>query len=577
MKTYLAQFEELPRQVRRNVIWRTLMVFAIMATLSGLGMWEARRSDQVEAHLRFEGLADKVVIAVKETMDAYEQVLRGGVGLFHAFGTVTRAQWAAYVASLKLAETYPGIQGVGFATIVKAEEIAELEESERRNGLADFTVRPAGVRELNTAILYLEPLDWRNRRALGYDMYSEPVRRKAMQRALEAREPSLSDRVTLIQETDQDVQAGVLLYLPVNQRPVAGQQVAEAERKLVGFVFSPFRMRDLMSRVLEDADDFSAKLIRVAVYNGTAMTPASLLFDSSSDPGAAAEPERAGFIQNRTLTVHGTTWHFQMSSRPLFESQVTSWMPWLIGLAGIVLGSLAAALFGIVNLGKESAHMVADKLGAEVETRKRAEAETRLALRELAHRVKNTLTIVTAISSQTVRHSRSLDDFDAKFRERLLGLSRVHDLLTSGRSYATDLAALVDVVLKPYRGEAEGNLETSGPAAPLAPNTAIMLSMLFNELATNATKYGAWSTKSGSVRVNWELRPGEDGDVLGIVWRERGGPPVKPPQRRGFGSNVITFSIERSLRGKAKADYAPEGITYEISIPWSPAGGSASG
>ena len=101
------------------------------------------------------------------------------------------------------------------------------------------------------------------------------------------------------------------------------------------------------------------------------------------------------------------------------------------------------------------------------------------------------------------------------------------------------------------------------------PKFAANLSMLFNELATNATKYGAWSNRKGSVFLDWKLVRSEDGgETLHLVWKERGGPLVTPPGRAGFGSSVIKFSVERSLRGKADVDYASEGITYRISIPW---------
>lgn len=496
-------------------MWRALMIFFAAVFVALLAAWDAHVSARKAAAANFDSISDKIVISIGEKMEAYEQVLRGGVSLFDAFGPISRKQWSAYVRGLKLAENYPGVQGVGYAVVINDDKVDDLERSVHAEGVPSFKVYPRGKRELNTAILYLEPLDWRNQRALGFDMYSEEVRRVAMERARTTGRPALSGGVTLRQETENDVQRGVLLYIPVFEPSSDATAPGGTGRKLKGVVYSAFRMRDLMSRVLERTDSYSPNLVRVEIFDG---------------PNASAEAVAAG----------------------------------------LVLGGLAATLFGLISMGREAAHLVADRLALEVETRKVAEERVRVALRELAHRVKNTLTIVTAIATQTVRHSESLDEFDQKFRARLLGLSRVHDLLTSGRSYSTDLAVLAQDVLAPYQGDYDGALSIDGPPVVLTPNTAIMLSMLFNELATNATKYGAWSNKMGRVALAWQIEGAADEkEILNISWRERDGPPVSTPSRQGFGSNVIKFSVERSLRGKAEADFAPEGVTYRITIPWS--------
>ncbi len=412
-------------------------------------------------------------------------------------------------------------------------------------------------------------MDWRNRRALGYDMYAEDVRRVAMRRAWKTENPSLSRAVTLLQETGESVQKGVVLFLPVFSKEPAGAPPSEEVQKLKGFVFSPFRMRDLISQVLARTPSYSPNLLRVEIFDGPAAKQNELLFDSGAASEKAAHVDPAAFVIERLAIIHGATWEIRLTSLPAFEHRPGPTTPPMIFAFGLVLGTLTASLFGVVSIGKEAAHIAANQLTAEVEIRKKAEEQTRVALRELGHRVKNTLTIVTAIASQSVRHSESLQEFDGKFRTRLLGLSRVHDLLTSSRSYSTDLSALAHEVLTPYNGDHDGSLSLSGPATVLVPNTAIMLSMLFNELATNATKYGAWANKSGRVSLSWEIVGSGDEKSLNIIWQERFGPPVTPPSRNGFGSNVIKFSVERSLRGKADADYAPEGATYNISIPWS--------
>lgn len=579
MRNYVAQFGKLPERTKSSILLRSLAIFAVATAVTGIAAWDAWRADRETGRVRFDAIAEKVITSIEENMDAYEQVLHGGVALFDAVGNVSRKQWTAYVNGLQLSKSYPGIQGVGFAAVYDPKSVDDLERAVRMEGLQDFTVHPRQESELSTTILFLEPLDWRNRRALGYDMYSEPVRRSAMKRALETGNSAVSGGVTLLQETKEDVQRGVLLYLPLYHETIDMTAPGGVTRNLRGFVYSAFRMGDLMTRVLSRTDGYSSNIMRVELFDGPQAAPENLLADNASSKAARTDPE---YTYDKTVPIHGRTWHARMSSLPEFHRQVSSYAPWIMALAGLLLGTLASALFGFINTGKEIAHFVADQLAQEVDHRKEAEEQARVAMRELAHRVKNTLTIVTSIASQTVRHSADLSEFDGKFRERLLGLGRVHDLLTSGRSYSTDLEALAREVLKPYQGENPEALTLDGPTAKLAPNFAIMLSMLFNELATNATKYGAWSVRTGAVDLNWRLIatpvnevaapnddvPDEAQQLLQLIWRESGGPPVKPPTRQGFGSNVIKFSVERSLRGRADADFDPAGVVYTIQIPW---------
>lgn len=568
LKKYIAQLGQLPADIRKVVLRRAFAIFLAASAIAAVAAWDAHVANRGAAKIRFDSIADKIVTAIDENMAAYEQVLRGGVALFDALGEVSRKQWAAYVEALSLSLNYSGIQGVGYAAVVDPNRITEFEQRVRDEGIGAFSVHPTDARELNTAILFLEPMDWRNQRALGFDMYSEQLRREAMRRAWKTGRPALSRRVVLMQETIDDVQSGVLLYLPVFREDIELSVPGGVRMNLKGFVYSPFRMRDLMSGVLARTDSYSPNIIRIEIYDGPNAKPEAVLYDSAAVSKPVAPVQDAAHVVNRTILLNGTSWNIKLASLPEFERHAGLGTPIIIVLLGLLLGGLTAALFGVISIGKETAHYAAGQLAAEVETRKKAEEQTRLALRELGHRVKNTLTIITAIASQTVRHATDLKDFDAKFRTRLVGLSRVHDLLTTGRSYSTDLAALAEEVLKPYKAEHPGSLSLDGPPTVLAPNAAIMLAMLFNELATNATKYGAWANKKGRVALYWKISKPNGEDSIDITWQERNGPTVEPPTRTGFGSNVIKYSVERSLRGKADATFAPEGVTYQISIPW---------
>lgn len=566
VKAYVSELLRLPSHARRASIRPALLVLAASLAVTLSAAWLTRLDDISAGRARFEALADKITASVAETMDAYEQVLQGGVGLFNAFGDVSRSAWATYVASLRLQDTYPGIQGVGYAAVVDPQSIDNLVTAVRSEGFPEFNVHPPGLRELVTAILYLEPMDWRNRRALGYDMFSEPSRRIAMIRARDTGEASISQAVRLMQETDQDVQNGVLLYLPVYEQGSQTVTVEQRRKHLAGFVYSPFRMGDLLTRTISQSLGDVMGQFQLEVFDGPSTDGDRLML--RNPPAAQGNADHPSlYTVSQSLMIHGTPWTLRYASAPEFERTARSNRPLYVLQVGTVLGTLIAAVVGLLGLGRETARLAAQRLSDEVVVRQQAEEQARLATRELAHRVKNSLSIVSAIASQTVRYSSSLADFDGAFRGRLLGLSRVHDLLASGRTYATDIAVLAREVLQPYRGEQAERLKLDGPAATLAPNTAIMLSMVFNELATNATKYGAWSAPDGTVELTWSIADGDPGKMLALTWKERGGPPAAPPKHSGFGSNVIKFAIERSLRGTAVASFGEHGAIYEISIP----------
>lgn len=203
----------------------------------------------------------------------------------------------------------------------------------------------------------------------------------------------------------------------------------------------------------------------------------------------------------------------------------------------------------------------------DITERKQAEGRQKILIDELNHRVKNTLATVQSLASQTALHADDLDDFEGRFEARLLALSRAHDLLTKRHWEDAPLDALARDVLTPLIGEAAKRTTIDGPSIGLDSRTALSLTMALNELATNATKYGALSSEAGSLSVSWHLE-GESGFPPRIIleWRESGGPTVKPPTRRGFGTRLMERCIERDLGGEVDLVFHNEGVSCCISI-----------
>ncbi|MCK1455172.1 PAS domain S-box protein [Bradyrhizobium sp. 35] len=201
----------------------------------------------------------------------------------------------------------------------------------------------------------------------------------------------------------------------------------------------------------------------------------------------------------------------------------------------------------------------------DITERKQAENAQKVLIDELNHRVKNTLATVQSLASQTARHAADLEEFLPTFTGRLLALARAHDLLTARNWQDAPFEKLVYDIVAPVSA---GRVVTSGPHVDLDPRTALSITMVLNELLTNAAKYGALSARGGSVSLTWRIVDGERSQgVLECEWRERGGPLVVPPKRRGFGTRLMERCIEHDLAGNFELVFEPEGTSCSIAFP----------
>lgn len=200
----------------------------------------------------------------------------------------------------------------------------------------------------------------------------------------------------------------------------------------------------------------------------------------------------------------------------------------------------------------------------DITERKETEAQLRLLMQELAHRVKNTLAMIQAIASQTLRGASSLEAANETFTARLGALARAHDLLVGGvRAHAAmaDIAAsIIGIQGDPAR------FRLGGPDVVLGPRAALALTLVLHELATNAVKYGSLSSPAGTVSLSWRIDEIDGAPQFRLRWQESGGPPVTPPSRRGFGSRLIERTFP-SPSGRAESAYLPTGLVFTLDTP----------
>ncbi|PKP15912.1 MAG: diguanylate cyclase, partial [Bacteroidetes bacterium HGW-Bacteroidetes-22] len=194
----------------------------------------------------FEYICNEIKIKIDTRIRAHAQLLRSGAAFIAASDTVTQEEWKVYVNNLKLNRNLPGIQGVGYSLIIPKKQLSQHIQSFRKYGFPNYNVMPVGEREIYTSIIYLEPFSGRNLRAFGYDMYSEPIRKKAMELSRDKDFAILSGKVLLKQETEEDIQAGTLMYVPDFKKGMPTNTVEERRAAIKGWVYSPYRMSDLM-------------------------------------------------------------------------------------------------------------------------------------------------------------------------------------------------------------------------------------------------------------------------------------------------------------------------------------------
>jgi PAS domain S-box-containing protein len=315
----------------KPVLMGVLLLCSIVLTIVA---WYISRNHLKEKTMdRFEYRVSNIQSSIEARMSAYEQVLRSAVGFMNASDTVTRNDWKHYVQTLKLQQFYPGIQGLGFTVRLFPNEVERFTRKIRAEGFPEFTVWPHGARDQYHSIVYLEPFEDRNLRAFGYDMFTEQHRRQAMQRAMDTGEPALSPMVILVQETGKDVQKGCLLYLPVYNLKMPLATVSERRAALKGFVYSPFRINDLMKGILGSVTSD----IEFEIYDGRDTNMDRLFYGSH---GYTAPTTKNNLSSSRTINVAGHDWTLVITARPGFVSFYEANQPTIIAVAGILVNLL---------------------------------------------------------------------------------------------------------------------------------------------------------------------------------------------------------------------------------------------
>ncbi|MCP3099639.1 CHASE domain-containing protein [Myxococcus sp. K15C18031901] len=545
-------------------------------------------------------------LALQQRMDTYQAMLLGTRGVFSSSQEVERREFRAYTESLEVPRRYPGILSLSYAQWLNADQRPAYEARIRSEGFPQFRVWPPSGASHSVVVEMVEPLTERNAGALGFDMFSEPVRRKALLRALETGRPSATGKVELVTERDGDeaAQAGFLLYVPVYETHAAHTPepttLAQRRALIQGFVYGAFRMKDLVDGLRFPGFQTT---IDLSIYDGRGIRPNAHLYGPPlTEPPSHPELPREQLVVNMA----GEPWTLVFEARSAFMSGTHSSLPATVALGGVVMSLL---LFLVIRA-QVNARASAERAGLDHQ-RLASEAQAAVRVRDeflsvAAHELRTPLTSLKLQLQLLFRQLRQEARLDAGRLERSMEtcerqttrLSQLIDSLldvsrlTSGRMELQleelDLGEVVRELAQRFESEAQAagvRLSVDASERILGRWDRLRLEQVITNLVSNALKYGHGAPVDVRVRG--------DTDVARLEVEDRGIGVAPEDARRifdrferavssrhygGLGLGLfITRQLVEALGGRIAVESRPgQGSVFTVTLPLSGPGDGAS-
>lgn len=531
-----------------------IIVFVLACTIGLMAAGAAYRSGQQAETARFQTMADKIVERVKARFGEHLSLLQATRSFIRAEGRLPdRKAFQTFVDGLDTTGSYDGIQGIGFALLLDKGHEQAAEDMIRSDYGIKRAVWPDTRMDRRAPVVLVEPLNFQNEAALGYDMFSSAARRTAMLWAISKDTAQATGSVQLVHGIANDKRTGFLVYLPYLSRPASGSASPHQDTAR-GFVYGAFQATDLFSKALGNTSRLPVTLAASDVTTGTAEP----LFSTRNAPG---HPPETGLMVSRRLNVAGRTWKIDVRATTAYKDASEKTLAVALGALSIVLAA-ALAMF---------AHALNKASSTALELQKSTEdalRERELMLHEQKHRIKNSIARIMAMARQTAAKSETLDQFSKAFNARLQAMASAQDMLTRSEWKKGDLRELLMRELGQVFGNSFENATVAGPDVELEEKAVQSLGLTFHELATNALKYGGTADSDVRLEVTWRQTGSADDAHLVIDWQEAGGAVAAPnPDQLGFGTALIDASITGELGGTIEREFAEEGLRVHIVLP----------
>ena len=480
----------------RALPWYVFGVFFVLTLLATSYVWTTTRAAD---RARFDNAVQATRDAIAARIDTYVNVLTATRGLVASDPALRRQDLRDYIRSHEIQRRYPGIQGIGFTLRVPQEDVELLEQEMRQEGFAGFRVWPETPRPEIHSIVVLEPQDRRNLAAMGYDMYTHPVRRLAMARARDTGLPAASGLVTLVQEIDEAKQAGFLIYTPVYTTGTTPETLEERRATLLGYVYAPFRADDLLTGIF-----------------GTQRRP-ELGFEIRDAGGVLYRtpdlPRDPRWISHGRLEVAGRRWDVTwISRREGYGPAVMLSGATVAG--GLIIASLLFSLLRVQLSAREQAERTAERLAASEAALQRANQAKDEFLATLSHELRTPMTSIMGwaqmLADQSLDPETTRTGIEAISKSARVQAQLIDDLLDVSRITAgkmriehepVDVGRVVAAAIETVRpaAEAKGVTLTSDIAERVSVNgDAHRLQQVVWNLLTNGVKF---TPEGGKVEV----------------------------------------------------------------------------
>ncbi len=333
----------------------------------------------------FEVFCNEISFNIKKRIDFHAQLLQNISSFISSSDTVTKKEWESYISHSKIKNILPGYQGIGYNILVPKDQLKEHIKHFRKI-YKNYRIKPAYDREVYSSIIYLEPQDELNKKAIGYDTYEEPVRREAMQRACDLNLPILTHKLKLVQETDTNPQSGVIMFAPVYKRDKPLSNINERQNALIGWVSSPYRMNDLMDNIIGHWNVLENKKISLHIFDGDDMTDEHKLFDSEIGTQVHKQSKQINILTQK-LDLHGRHWSLVYSHSDINTSFLTNKATFIF-TSGLIISLLLSLLVLALLNTKYNAKLIAIDLTNDLQV-KNAELELAKVKAEESDRLKS--------------------------------------------------------------------------------------------------------------------------------------------------------------------------------------------
>ena len=516
------------------------LVFSLVVTI-GLGATLSYHENlRLAEEARFKAYAQEAALRVVARTEQHISLLQSTKALYTASENgVSADAFRSFAAGLDLLGRYRGVQGIGYAKVLRPGKDDEARRRIARNYDIERDVWPEPVGNLRTAVVLLEPASDRNRAALGFDMATEPRRREAMEKAVLSGGPVATAPVLLVQEITSEKQAGFLVYLPwyksVDVEEISSDEADESPAdaggtrtshrgpdglEVAGFIYAPFRAGDLHDAALSTGP-YLPVVLETQDVTGDEVLP---LYRSETYEAAQEAQNMHAEIK---AVVAGRQWRFTIFPAAGFSSPERYYPVYGMGVAVVLLAVCAAAMTHALFRAVINARKLA-------QANRRGLEEKDLMLQEMKHRLKNAIARIGAMARQAAARSETLDEFSESFQGRLMAMANAQDMLTRSQWSRARLDELLRSEVSQVLGEDISDEALNGPVVEVNETATQALGLVFHELATNALKYGGVTGADGGLSVAWGFEGKGNGSKLKIDWLERRSPtPVGESERQG--------------------------------------------